>query len=462
MPEHPATHLASHPAPASGAARQATAREFFAVIFRRKWLILGLFAVTTATVVTIAFITPTVYVSSGRVLVRRGELESALLPYRQVFNSWEEELGSEVEVAKSWDVLQRAQAMLAAQPGPKLKVTPKQVDAEVLGKSNVLGISYQDQDPGVARRVADAVIQAYIEYRMKNMMLTVPHGFFEREIADAVNQRQRLMEERRRYATAEGVVDLPDQQRSGLSLLETLRQRRNETTANLAESQTLVRAMQSLAQDPQIDIPTIVSQGANEQALMDIKRNIVEQETRVAELRERYRDDSPEVTNAVQTLATLRDMMRKEAAARITVESARLDALKSRLTATDKDIAAVEAQLAPGPSRQAVLDRLDQEIDAQQKRYVDLLQKSRDARVTEYTTPPVNVLLLSPAGPGVPRNARDYVRLGLAPAFSLVVGIGLAFFVDGLDLTVRTAGQAEETLDLPVLAAITERRRRTG
>jgi capsular polysaccharide biosynthesis protein len=51
------------------------------------------------------------------------------------------------------------------------------------------------------------------------------------------------------------------------------------------------------------------------------------------------------------------------------------------------------------------------------------------------------------------------VRLGLAPAFSLVVGVGLAFFVDGLDLTIRTSPQAEEEVRLPVLAAIRERKR---
>jgi capsular polysaccharide biosynthesis protein len=49
----------------------------------------------------------------------------------------------------------------------------------------------------------------------------------------------------------------------------------------------------------------------------------------------------------------------------------------------------------------------------------------------------------------------------MAPVFSIVVGIGLAFFVDGLDLTVRTARHAEEVADLPVLATLTDRRRRS-
>jgi len=72
----------------------------------------------------------------------------------------------------------------------------------------------------------------------------------------------------------------------------------------------------------------------------------------------------------------------------------------------------------------------------------------------------VNVVVLSPASVATATNPLDMVRLGLAPAFSLLVGIAIAFFIDGLDLTVRTANQAEEYLDLPVLASMGERRRR--
>jgi capsular polysaccharide biosynthesis protein len=89
------------------------------------------------------------------------------------------------------------------------------------------------------------------------------------------------------------------------------------------------------------------------------------------------------------------------------------------------------------------------------------VQYGDQARITQAMSKTVTVLVLTPAGPGRATNGRDYVRLGLAPAFSLVVGLGLAFFVDGLDNRVRTAGDAETAADLPVLASIGERRRRT-
>ena len=105
---------------------------------------------------------------------------------------------------------------------------------------------------------------------------------------------------------------------------------------------------------------------------------------------------------------------------------------------------------------------IDNQITSWKTRYTDLTRSSSQALVNENTSPMISVLLLNPAGPARPQNARDYVRLGLAPAFSLVVGVGLAFFVDGLDLTVHTAGHAEEETRLPVLAAVSERKRRRG
>ena len=43
-------------APASASSQRATAREFFAVVFRRRWIILGLFGVTLGTVLIVAVI----------------------------------------------------------------------------------------------------------------------------------------------------------------------------------------------------------------------------------------------------------------------------------------------------------------------------------------------------------------------------------------------------------------------
>lgn len=441
--------------------QRATAREFVAVVFRRRWLILGLFLVTTATVFTVALTTPLVYVSSGRVMIRRGEQQSALIPDRHIMNDWETELGSEVETVKSYPVLQRTRELLnerAQADGRRLGVNAAQVDAEVMGKSNVLGIAYQDGDPEVAQKVCDALIQAYIEYR-QGSELRYPERFFETEIAKSAAGLQHWTELRREFANQASVVDLQEQKRNLIAQQSSLDMRRTEVAADLAEAQAQQRIMRELEKNSDIDLPTIGQLYSNESALVEIKRRIVEQQARLAELRERYREESPEIQNALVTLQTLRDMLQREVSARLQMSQSRIEALQSRKAVMDRDIKAVEDALVVMPDKEARLGEIDRQVATWKTRHDALVEKSNQAKINKNTDNSIILYLLSPAGPPLARNTRDYVRLALAPAFSLVVGIGLAFFIDGLDLTVHTAGQVEEEIDLPVLAALTERRR---
>jgi uncharacterized protein involved in exopolysaccharide biosynthesis len=453
------------PTPAvTGTARQATAREFVAVLFRRKWLVLGLFVVTTVTVLAISLTAKTVYQSTGRVLIKRGEKESVLTASRQVYNQWEEELASEIEIMKSQQVLDRARELLAAEPTVAARFKSGQVDCEVMGKSNVIAIAYTDPDPKLAQRCAQSVIDAYTEFRQGAMMLGDPKQLFNDEIARVDEELQRLTEQRRLYATESGVVDIPTQRGTELALVQNLSQSRSETAASLAEAESEQRTMRELQQRAEIDNPTAPTGIVGLDPLMEIKRRLVDQQARLADLRERYREDAVEVVNAESTLTTLQGMLRREVEARLQVSQTRITALTERLRSIDHDIAAVRVDLATLPTKEARINELDTRIGALKVRYQEAVEKAGTAKITEFTSLPVKVIVLSPAAPATPKNSRDYVRMALAPAFSVVVGIAVAFFVDGLDITVRTAGHAEEVADLPVLATVNERRRnrRTG
>ena len=54
----------------------------------------------------------------------------------------------------------------------------------------------------------------------------------------------------------------------------------------------------------------------------------------------------------------------------------------------------------------------------------------------------------------VARKTKDYVRMALAPIFSLIVGLGLVFFMESLDHSIKGAADAEESIGLPVLATL--------
>jgi uncharacterized protein involved in exopolysaccharide biosynthesis len=160
------------------------------------------------------------------------------------------------------------------------------------------------------------------------------------------------------------------------------------------------------------------------------------------------------------TLETLRSLLSREARSRVEISATRVQALEARLRPADQEIRQLEAELENMPGKEMSLSEMDRQIAVLKDRYSELVRNSDQARITEQTRSSVNIIVLEPAGRARATNTRDWVRLALAPGFSLVVGIGLAFFIDGLDSRIRTASDAENTLELPVLASLTERRRR--
>ena len=90
---------------------QGSARDFLAVLFRRRWVIGTVFAVTTVTVIAINLTQPLYFESTGKVIVKRGVRDNIMSGGMRTL-TWEEELSSEVETVKSGVIVQRAQALL--------------------------------------------------------------------------------------------------------------------------------------------------------------------------------------------------------------------------------------------------------------------------------------------------------------------------------------------------------------
>jgi uncharacterized protein involved in exopolysaccharide biosynthesis len=454
-------------APVSGFGRQATAREFIAVVFRRKWIILGLFLITTATVVTVALTTPTTYVSSGRVLIKRGERTSSLRSDRQIFSDWEQDLGSEMQVMKSQPVVRRARELVADEAKHEkqnFKFDPARIDVEVLGKSNVIAMGYADLDPTTAQVACKSLMQAYLEYHKDRLTSDKSKQFFAQEITEINERINKLMDERRANSEESGMAAPLAQTQSWLAQMSQLEARRGDLAADLASASSAEQSMRKFLDDPDVDLPTFdgVAVYTNESALVTLKQRVVDQEARIALLSETLRDDAQEVVAAKRTLETLQGMLRKEVEQRVRLAEARTQSLQAKVTVMDQELATLHQQLDAAPQTLKTIDELDAQLTAERARLKDVQEKQDEAAVTENTVADVNVVVLAPASIAAASNPLDFVRLALAPAFSLLVGLAIAFFIDGLDLTVRTANQAEEYLDLPVLASMGERRRRNG
>ena len=82
------------------------------------------------------------------------------------------------------------------------------------------------------------------------------------------------------------------------------------------------------------------------------------------------------------------------------------------------------------------------------------------SKISIASNPEWTVTILNPASSSYQQKTRDYVRIALGPMFSIFVALGFAFFLDNLDHSIKSVSEAEETLNLHVLASFPDSRRK--
>jgi polysaccharide biosynthesis transport protein len=97
---------------------------------------------------------------------------------------------------------------------------------------------------------------------------------------------------------------------------------------------------------------------------------------------------------------------------------------------------------------------LKREVDSNKQLYDGLLNRLKEAGVSAGLKAS-NIRIVDPAEiPRVPVRPRKSVNLALALAAGLVFGVGLAFFQEYLDNTIKSPEEVSRFLDTPVLASI--------
>ena len=437
------------------------ARDFLAVLFRRRWIIGSVFAVTTLTVLAINLSQPLFYESTGKVILKRGMRDNLMQGGLRTM-SWEEELASEVETVESGAVVAEAQKMLdtkrEAEGRPTVKIALDRVEASVQGESNVIAMSYQDRDPDIALEVTDLLIQAYMAYRKNEYTLQYPREFFEGELAKVTAELRQWTATRQAYMASTGTVNL---QVEGIADKEFVKLQELElasTEKELAQKRELVREMRAMQQAPG-GVESAVS-SMNDAVITELKQNLAEARVRYKEMETIYVPQSRELVQMKSKLEEMEAQLAAEVNSRIRQAEGDLRAFEARAASIRQSESMGRSRLATYPERTAKMTEIDLRIAALTKNYEDLTRAAAQAKIAKATSPDWTVDLLTPAGKPYAKNQRDYVRLMLAPIFSLIVGLGLAFFIDGLDATLKSPREAEEALELPVLASLTEHKER--
>ena len=325
-------------------------------------------------------------------------------------------------------------------------------------ESNLVAISYRHLDPDVAMKVADAVAYVFIKNDVKRETAGSLNASdkLAREIANLQLSIRQLEEQRINYLKNH---DLPLGQAKGQNLtVERLGTLSGQLLAKEHERKNLQAAYEGAKKATDIwSIPEV----HEDKEIKDARRTLNDLERRRAELLVTYTPEWPEVKKIDAQIKNLKADLDKSAGEALSILKARYDAALE----SEKKLQQVYSQERGAANQQSqseiMLSSLNQQLETNKQLYNTLFQHQKELEIAA-NGKTNSITITSPAAhPDAPLPQGRIGKILIAFLLSLLFGIGLAFLLDYLDNTLKSADDVAMHLQLHTLAMIPGSRRRT-
>lgn len=328
------------------------------------------------------------------------------------------------------------------------------IEVRPFKNSRLVTISYMAPSPEFAALVANATAKAYIQetLEMKLESTRTELEWMNKKANEEGTKLEASEKALQSYMVANDIISLenrmsvtPEQLSQISSQLVTAESRRKQL-------ESLYNKVRGVVNDPEraVTIPAI----ATDESLQMIRTQILQAEQNLRELAGTYLSKHPVMKKAKSDLEILKEKLNQEIA-RI-VESIHNE---YELAVSDEQNLKAQMERTKGQA-QGLSERfiqygaLKREVDTNRTMYDALMMKIKEQSITE-DTQPVSLWIVEEAivsEQPVKPNKKKNILLGLI--VGLMAGVGMAFFIEYLDNTIKYPEETEKALGLPVLGLI--------
>jgi uncharacterized protein involved in exopolysaccharide biosynthesis len=473
-----------------------TLRDFVAVGFRHRRLIVCTFLGVLSIAVLFSLLLSRKYVAEMKILVRHQRAEPAVSPERDTPVKWqsevsEEELQSEAELIKSRDLLGKVivacglQSLGGSPFWNKAADTEDQKVARAVLKlendltvepiklTNLISVSYRSKDPQMAAKVLNVLAGLYLE---KHLSMHRAPGEFEFFHQQAEQYRAALADAERKltnFAKDQGVINPTLEKEISVRQLGDLEAEWKRDRATVAETRQRIRALHSqLATVPQRETKEVRTSD-NPQLMQTLKAKLLDLELKHTELLTRFEPAYRPVQEIEKQIAqtqsaieaaenaplreetTDRDPTYEALRTELAKAKTELAATKAGATATSSLINSYRAESEELERKELLRQDMLRAAKADEDNYLLYLHKQEEARISDALDRQrfSNVVVAEPATvPFQPQTPRLLVTV-LGALFAALLSVMLAFLVDHWDESFRTPDEVEGLLGGPVVAA---------
>ncbi|MBI5583055.1 MAG: GumC family protein [Deltaproteobacteria bacterium] len=467
-------------------------RDFLAILFKRKAAILTIFLATVVTVTVGSFLMAPTYeshssllVKFGREFIYRAEVgdKAPIIAFNQ-----EEAINSEINILTSRDLVERVIKTIGLKniypdlvEKPPARMTAmeaaviafqKKLTAEGIKKSSVIEVSFQHQDPKVAARAVNLLVDFFKEKHLEvhsgtqSTFLESQTNRYDQELKNSENRLEAFKQKNRVFSLEEQRTLLLRQRTELDTTLKGTKNRIDEVDKKLA---SLRGQMKTLLADKDR-----FTQTERDKIIVEARAKLLTLQLSEQDLSSKYTDHNRLLVNVRKEIQIIRDFLKEqeeaiggkvrtgnpvyqEAEKVAIMAEAEEVSLRTKAATLQMQIAQLDQDIRTLDLQEKDLKELKREVTTNDKNFQTYLDKKEEARISDEMNRQklanINVIQAAVA-PSKPIKPKKALNILLSIILGAVSGLGFAFLSEYTSQRFSSPESVEQRLGLPVLVAI--------
>ncbi len=449
-------------------------RDYLRVLLKRRHTVYTFFTIVFVVVLIGTLSATPIYKASTKVLIERVEPYNLTMMYPYYTPYDPEFYETQYQLIKSTSVAQKVVRMLSLEntyesyfKGDKIKSSDERTKGDILAdvvssgivvspvkNSKIVDVSFMSANPVFAALVANTVAQAYIEEILEMRMTTSRYSleWMSKKAEEEKAKLERSEKALQEYMRAQNIVTLQDK-------VALTPEKLSELNTQLVRAETKRKELEALyntvaKHSENLRGAEIVPAIAAEPTIQSLRNQILKAEENREELSKKFGKKHPAMIKAEEELRILQQKKDQEIKRVIGTIKTEYELAKSNEGSLRRMLSSTKAEALDLNEKFIQYGVLSREVETNRQLYDALIKKMKEQSVTEEIRT-VNVWVVEKAEkPVSPVKPRRTLNILLGIIVGLFGGIGLAFFIEYLDNTIKSPEDVETRLRVPVLGVV--------
>jgi len=468
-------------------------RDYLHVILRRKWIVITLFVAIVTTVTIGTFMVKPQFKSS--VMIKIEKENPNILAFKDVVGlemAAEDYYQTQYKILKSRNLAKRIIRSLKLNTNPEFvpdlqnkenkadnNTLSKQdkpleddgissglidsflqkVDVIPLQKSRLVNVSFTAYDPELSAKIANAIGEAFIGLNIESKFEATYQArtWLEKQLEVMKAKVEQAEEKLNEYAAKNGIIFLKkdeDEKGNGTDSENIVTKKLSELSTELTAATSERISKEALYKEMRSGNPESSSVVMNNHMIASLKKDYAAVDSEYNEQLKIYKPDYPKMVRLKERISQTKKKIDLETKKIISSIKKDYEIAVNRETQLKSALGAQKKEALDLNQRTIQYQILKREADTYKELYNGLLQRLKETGVSATLTAS-NIQVLDRAEvPKTPFKPKKTFNIMLSIIVGLLGGIGLAFFTEYLDNTIKTPEDIEKRVYLPPLGLV--------